>query len=193
MISLSPFPPPPPSPPAPASNPDADGDEELAEPDDVEPYEPPLPRPPRVPYFEIAHKFQDLVNRVPWNGCGFSSDGEHVIGGEFFFFCRGGGDWGTCLVVTEEPSQTLIDRDRSFSVLELLSVRCRQQGFAQHLHLGSRLWRTVKDSRRSERPPRGPRRESPVPFSPMSSPPYFLPTDFAPTPLSPTRRASGIL
>ncbi|GAA5893792.1 WD40 repeat domain-containing protein [Sporobolomyces salmoneus] len=82
LISLSPFPPPPPSPPAPPSNPDEDGDEELAaEPEEPEPYEPPPPRPPRIPYFEIVHKFQDLVNRVPWNGCGFSSDGEHVIGG----------------------------------------------------------------------------------------------------------------
>ncbi|GAA6020877.1 hypothetical protein JCM11491_000017 [Sporobolomyces phaffii] len=80
LISLSPFPPPPPSPPSPASNAD-DGDEPIVEEQEVEPYEPPPPRPPRIPYFEIAHKFQDLVNRVPWNGCGFSSDGEHVIGG----------------------------------------------------------------------------------------------------------------
>ncbi|GAA5988995.1 hypothetical protein JCM5350_001744 [Sporobolomyces pararoseus] len=80
LISLSPFPPPPPSPPSPASDPE-DEDERLAEPEEEEPYEPPPPRPPRIPYFEIVHKFQDLVNRVPWNGCGFSSDGEHVIGG----------------------------------------------------------------------------------------------------------------
>lgn len=74
LISLSPFPPAPPSPPSPSS----DDDEEMQEP---EPYEPPPPRPARIPYFEIVHKFQDLVNRTPWNGCGFSSDGEHIMGG----------------------------------------------------------------------------------------------------------------
>ncbi|GAA6040189.1 hypothetical protein JCM8097_004172 [Rhodosporidiobolus ruineniae] len=41
----------------------------------------PPTRPPRIPYFEVQHKFQDLVNRTPWNGIGFSSDGEFIIGG----------------------------------------------------------------------------------------------------------------
>ncbi|BGP16354.1 hypothetical protein JCM10213_004895 [Rhodosporidiobolus nylandii] len=58
------------SPPAPPSD-----DEEAAE------FEPPPPRPSRIPYFEVQHKFQDLVNRTPWNGCGFSTDGEYIIGG----------------------------------------------------------------------------------------------------------------
>jgi COMPASS component SWD1 len=28
-----------------------------------------------------SHKFQDLVNRTPWRGIGFSGDGEYVYGG----------------------------------------------------------------------------------------------------------------
>lgn len=67
-ITLSPTPPAPPS----------DSDEE----DAAANYEPPPPRPPRIPYFEVEHKFQDLVNRTPWNGCSVSSDGEYIIGGE---------------------------------------------------------------------------------------------------------------
>ncbi|KAL8277331.1 hypothetical protein RQP46_010284 [Phenoliferia psychrophenolica] len=49
--------------------------------EDAEIASPPAPRPPRVPWFEIQHRFQDLVNRTPWNGCGFSRDGEYIIGG----------------------------------------------------------------------------------------------------------------
>ena len=48
------------------------------------PSSPPPPRPPRVPWFEVQHRFQDLVNRTPWNGCGFSRDGEYIIGGASF-------------------------------------------------------------------------------------------------------------
>ncbi|GAA6003210.1 hypothetical protein JCM10207_001801 [Rhodosporidiobolus poonsookiae] len=58
------------SPPSPPSD-----DEEAAE------LEPPPPRPARIPYFEVQHKFQDLVNRTPWNGCGLSSNSEYIIGG----------------------------------------------------------------------------------------------------------------
>ncbi|GAA5845463.1 hypothetical protein JCM9279_003041 [Rhodotorula babjevae] len=49
--------------------------------DEAADYEPPPERHSRIPYFEVEHKFQDLVNRTPWNGCGFSSDGEYIIGG----------------------------------------------------------------------------------------------------------------
>ncbi|GJN90498.1 hypothetical protein Rhopal_003509-T1 [Rhodotorula paludigena] len=63
-ITLSPTPPEPPS-----------DEEEAAE------FELPPDRPPRIPYFDVRHRFQDLVNRTPWNGCGFSSDGEYIIGG----------------------------------------------------------------------------------------------------------------
>lgn len=91
LLSLSPFPPPPPSPPSPASpssNPDKlmqEDDNEEPSATAAEPYSPPPPRPARIPYFEIVHKFQDLVNRTPWNGCGFSNDGEHIMGGESSF------------------------------------------------------------------------------------------------------------
>ncbi|GAA5975983.1 hypothetical protein JCM11641_002858 [Rhodosporidiobolus odoratus] len=44
-------------------------------------FELPPTRPQRIPYFDVEHKFQDLVNRTPWNGCSFSSDGEYIIGG----------------------------------------------------------------------------------------------------------------
>ena len=49
--------------------------------DEAAVFEPPPERHSRIPYFEVQHKFQDLVNRTPWNGCGFSSDGEYIIGG----------------------------------------------------------------------------------------------------------------
>lgn len=29
----------------------------------------------------LQHKFQDLINRTPWSGIGFSGDGEYVFGG----------------------------------------------------------------------------------------------------------------
>lgn len=66
-----------------ASPPDqgSDADEDVA-------MTPPESRPPRVPYFELRHKFQDLVNKTPWNGIGFSRDGEYVIGGECCFDAR---------------------------------------------------------------------------------------------------------
>ncbi|GAA5885881.1 hypothetical protein JCM6882_004189 [Rhodosporidiobolus microsporus] len=65
FFTLSPTPPEPPS----------DDEEAAAE------FELPPSRPPRIPYFEVQHKFQDLVGRTPWNGCSFSSDGEYIIGG----------------------------------------------------------------------------------------------------------------
>ena len=52
-----------------------------SDPDEPSSSPPPPPRPPRVPWFDVQHRFQDLVNRTPWNGCGFSRDGEYIIGG----------------------------------------------------------------------------------------------------------------
>lgn len=49
--------------------------------DDEAPAESGPPRPYRVPWFQLEHKFQDLVNRTPWHGCGFSRNGECVMGG----------------------------------------------------------------------------------------------------------------
>ncbi|KAK4056681.1 chromatin binding protein [Microbotryomycetes sp. JL221] len=47
----------------------------------TETIEPPPPRPNRVPYFAIEHKFQDLIGRTNFNGCGFSRDGDYIIAG----------------------------------------------------------------------------------------------------------------
>lgn len=42
-----------------------------------------LTQKPRVKVdLNLHHKFQDLVNRTPWNGIGFSGDAEYVMGGE---------------------------------------------------------------------------------------------------------------
>lgn len=30
---------------------------------------------------KLAHRFQDLVNRTPWNVVKFSNDGEYIVGG----------------------------------------------------------------------------------------------------------------
>lgn len=32
---------------------------------------------------EVEHKFQDLVNRLQWNACGFSGTGDYVMGCNF--------------------------------------------------------------------------------------------------------------
>lgn len=41
-----------------------------------------LSKPTRPPeYFTLMHRFQDLVNRTPWNTLRFSNDGEYIIGG----------------------------------------------------------------------------------------------------------------
>ncbi|KAM0791350.1 hypothetical protein ACM66B_005818 [Microbotryomycetes sp. NB124-2] len=47
----------------------------------TEKVDPPPPRPPRVPYFALEHKFQDLIGRTNFNGCGFSRDGDYIIAG----------------------------------------------------------------------------------------------------------------
>ncbi|GAA5858180.1 hypothetical protein JCM1840_001074 [Sporobolomyces johnsonii] len=95
------------SPPAPESSSDMDEDAEVPE--------PPPPRPPRIPYFEVMHRFQDLVNRTPWNGCGFSSDGEYVIGGaghkgshNIYIWDR---DSGGLVKILEGPKDPLEDLD----------------------------------------------------------------------------------
>lgn len=41
-----------------------------------------LTREQKIPILELQHRFQDLVNKTPWNGCGFSRDGEYIIGGK---------------------------------------------------------------------------------------------------------------
>ncbi|BGP08186.1 chromatin binding protein [Rhodotorula toruloides] len=98
LIALSPDPPEPPS-----------DEEEAAE------FELPPPRPLRIPYFEVVHRFQDLVNRTPWNGCGFSSDGEYIIGGaghkaahNIYIWDR---ETGTLVKILEGPKDPCEDLD----------------------------------------------------------------------------------
>lgn len=100
-ITLSPFPPSPPS--------DSEDEEAAAA------FELPPPRPPRIPYFTVEHKFQDLVNRTPWNGCGVSSDGEYIIGGagnkgahNIYIWDR---ETGTLVKILEGPKDSCEDLD----------------------------------------------------------------------------------
>ncbi|KAL7414747.1 WD40-repeat-containing domain protein, partial [Mrakia frigida] len=59
------------------------------------------------------HRFQDLINRTPWNGVGFSGDGEYVIGGaghkashDVYIWDRGE---GTLQKILEGPKEPLED------------------------------------------------------------------------------------
>ncbi|GAA5878946.1 hypothetical protein JCM3774_000668 [Rhodotorula dairenensis] len=101
-ITLSPVPPSPPS----------DSEDEDAA---AAAFEPPPPRPPRIPYFTVEHKFQDLVNRTPWNGCAVSSDGEYIIGGagnkgahNIYIWDR---ETGTLVKILEGPKDSCEDLD----------------------------------------------------------------------------------
>lgn len=89
----------------------------------------PPPRPPRVPYFEVLHKFQDLVNRTPWNGCGFSRDGDLIIGGAGHKASHNVYIWdsdsGGLIKILEGPKDPLEDLDVSFWVLERARERAR--------------------------------------------------------------------
>ncbi|KWU47190.1 WD40 repeat-like protein [Rhodotorula sp. JG-1b] len=88
-ITLSPFPPSPPS--------DSEDEEAAAA------FEPPPPRPPRIPYFTVEHKFQDLVNRTPWNGCA-GNKGAHNI----YIWDR---ETGTLVKILEGPKDSCEDLD----------------------------------------------------------------------------------
>jgi len=59
------------------------------------------------------HRFQDLVNRTPWNAIGFSGDEEYVMGGaghkqahNVFIWDR---DSGVLVKVLEGPKEPLVD------------------------------------------------------------------------------------
>jgi COMPASS component SWD1 len=109
---------------------------------------PALPRENGVPYFEIQHRFQDLVNRTPWNGCGFSRDGEYIIGGaghkashNIYVWDRAGGG---LMKILEGPKDPLEDLDVSFYttavrngvILNTRRIRVRNSGirFDRSLH-----------------------------------------------------------
>ncbi|BGP55776.1 chromatin binding protein [Rhodotorula sphaerocarpa] len=96
-----------PHPPSPSS--DSEDEEARAQ------YEPPPPRPPRIPYFDVEHKFQDLVNRTPWNGCRISCDGDYIIGGagnkgahNIYIWDR---ETGTLVKILEGPKDSCEDID----------------------------------------------------------------------------------
>lgn len=62
-----------------------------------------------------VHRFQDLVNRTPWNGIGFSGDGEYVYAGaahqaahNLYIWDRGSGILDKIL---EGPREPLVDAD----------------------------------------------------------------------------------
>ncbi|GAA6063382.1 hypothetical protein JCM10212_001481 [Sporobolomyces blumeae] len=125
LFALSASPPPPPSPSPPSSpapsNPGSPSTSSHPRPRDRRTSEPEIdrdlwpPRPDRIPYFETRHKFQDLVNRTPWNGCGFSSDGEYLFGGadnkgshNIYIWDR---DSGGLVKILEGPKDPLEDLD----------------------------------------------------------------------------------
>ncbi|ORX40967.1 WD40-repeat-containing domain protein [Kockovaella imperatae] len=62
-----------------------------------------------------THRFQDLVNRTPWNSVGFSGDGEYVMGGAGYKQAHNVFIWdrafGNLVKVLEGPKQSLVDSD----------------------------------------------------------------------------------
>lgn len=63
----------------------------------------------------VVHRFQDLVNRTPWNGIGFSGDGEYVYAGaahqaahNVYIWDRGS---GTLDKILEGPREPLVGVD----------------------------------------------------------------------------------
>jgi COMPASS component SWD1 len=59
------------------------------------------------------HRFQDLVNRTPWNAVGFSGDGEYVMGGAGHKMAHNVFVWdreaGALVKVLEGPREPLLD------------------------------------------------------------------------------------
>lgn len=99
------------------SSPPLDSDDDPASPFD-QPGTPPPTRPYRIPWFQLEHKFQDLVNRTPWHGCGFSRNGECVMGGaghkgahEIHIWDR---ETGRLNKILEGPKDPCADLDVSF-------------------------------------------------------------------------------
>ncbi|KAN0066185.1 chromatin binding protein [Thecaphora frezii] len=63
----------------------------------------------------MLHKYQDLVNRTPWNGIGFSGDSDYVVGGAAHKAAHNVYIWdrsaGTLVKILEGPKDSLIDVD----------------------------------------------------------------------------------
>lgn len=75
---------------------------------------------------QVLHRFQDLVNRTPWNGIGFSGDGEYVYAGaahqaahNIYVWDKGAGALDKIL---EGPREPLVDADWHPTRPLLLSV-----------------------------------------------------------------------
>ncbi|PWN28441.1 WD40 repeat-like protein [Jaminaea rosea] len=71
--------------------------------------------PDAVVSISTVHRFQDLVNRTPWNGVGFSGDGEYIYAGaahqaahNVYIWDRGSGILDKIL---EGPREPLVDAD----------------------------------------------------------------------------------
>ncbi|PWN48279.1 WD40 repeat-like protein [Violaceomyces palustris] len=64
---------------------------------------------------KVQHKFQDLVNRTPWNGVGFSGDSEYVMGGAANKAAHNVYIWdrasSSLVKILEGPREPLIDVD----------------------------------------------------------------------------------
>ncbi|CEH16176.1 WD40 repeat protein [Ceraceosorus bombacis] len=68
-----------------------------------------------LPQLTPTHRFQDLVNRTPWSGIGFSADGEYIFAGaahvqahNIYIWDRG---LGALEKVLEGPRDSLMDVD----------------------------------------------------------------------------------
>jgi len=63
------------------------------------------------------HRYQDMVNRTPWNAIGFSGDGEYVMGGAAHKMAHNVFIWdksfGTLVKVLEGPRESLAHCDVS--------------------------------------------------------------------------------
>ena len=79
-------------------------------------------------FLKLEHRFQDLVNRTPWNVVKFSNDGEHIIGGaghkaahQIYIWDRANGSLAKIL---EGPKDSLEDLDvgRSYACLQRFSL-----------------------------------------------------------------------
>lgn len=74
----------------------------------------------KLEYFTLLHRFQDLVNRTPWNAVRFSNDGEYIVGGaghkaahQIYLWDNGTGSLSKIL---EGPKDPLEDLDVSVDI-----------------------------------------------------------------------------
>lgn len=65
-------------------------------------------------FLTLEHRFQDLVNRTPWNTCNFSNDGDFVVGGaghnaghQIYVWDRANGSLAKILEGPKDPLEDL--------------------------------------------------------------------------------------